>query len=76
MQKAPIMLGKLLILFALLFIPSWAMANNLTIIDVETHQATPPRRHDNKGNTRDHEAPIATGKSGGCISEKDWPTYE
>ena len=42
MQKAPIMLGKLLILFALLFIPSWAMANNLTIIDVETPQENTP----------------------------------
>ena len=42
MQKTPIMLGKLLILFALLFIPSWAMANNLTIVDVETPEEGSP----------------------------------
>lgn len=42
MQSYPKILGKLILLLACLIIPSWAWANNLDIIDVETPLAHTP----------------------------------
>ncbi len=42
MHKTPMILGKFLLLIALSVFPSWALANNLTIVDVETPQEGTP----------------------------------